>query len=302
MVHLHLLSKLKSAVVVVVVVGCVLVFGKLAGADARSDLESLKRDFERLKSEYDSRKNEVGKYVENSRSLRAFDKDEMEKLIKAMCGQDVERDDDESDRVNKDLRERAVDTVRRKWDDITREWDGVEDRTERLQNDLKSLRDKVKYIPEEDAVKSDRASLLDQIVRTIDETDRLYAKLQDDFRALSNVKEGVMYGANNPKIRAAMEYGKRKHVEMQSSCHEKETVLSSGRPDCIYFLKDDCKVVEFKPSTVGESAARSQAERYLGDVQRYFKEDKRAVENCRKDSSGLPIFLAEGKTYYACTP
>ena len=160
----------------------------------------------------------------------------------------------------------------------------------------------MKNTPEEDAVKSDRSTLIDQLSRAIDETDRLYSKIQDDFRSLSNVKEGVMNGANNPKIRAAMEHGKRRHVDMQSSCHEKETVRSSGRPDCIYFHRDECKVVELNPSTVGESAARSQAERYLSDVQRYFKEDKRAIENCRKDSSGLPIFSADGKTYNACSP
>lgn len=289
--------------VVALVCGGVLVVGRQsADADARSDLDSLKRDWESRKSDLDRLRSDVDKYLENSRALRGFDKEELEKLIRAMCGQDVERDDDEADRVNKDLRERAVDTVRRKWDDITRQWDGVEDRLERLLNDLKSLRDRVKSVAEEDAVKSDRANLLDQVIRGIEDTDRLYSKIQDDFRSLSNVKEGVMYGANNPKIRAAMEYGKRKHIDMQSGCHEKETVLSSGRPDCIYFYKDDCKVVEFKPTTVGDSAARSQAERYLSDVQRYFKDDKRAVENCKKDSSGLPIFSAEGKTYTACSP
>jgi hypothetical protein len=152
-------------------------------------------------------------------------------------------------------------------------------------------------------MKSDRSSLLDQIERSVSETDRLYTKLQEDYRSLSNVKEGVLNGANNPKIRAAMEYGKRKHIEMQSSysCDEKEVVVSSGRPDCVKFKKDDCLVIEFKPSSVGESAARTQAERYLKDVQRYFKDDKRAIENCKKDSSGLPIFAPDGRTYPACS-
>lgn len=221
------------------VVGGLLVGSGIAGADARSDLDSRKRDFENLKRELDGRKGEVDKYLENSRLLRSFDKDEMEKLIKAMCAQDVERDGDEAERINKDLGDRAIDTVRRKWDDVTREWDGTEDRTERTLNDLKSFRDKVKYIPEEDAVKSERSSLLDQVERALNDTDRLYAKLQDDYRSLSNVKEGIMNGANNPKIRASMEYGKRKHSDMQSSysCDEREVVLSSGRADCVKFKR-----------------------------------------------------------------
>lgn len=46
---------------------------------------------------------------------------------------------------------------------------------------------------------------------------------------------------------------------------------------CVKFDKDDCKVIEFKPS-------------------------KRAIENCRKDRNGNPEFRAVGETYPACSP
>ena len=103
-------------------------------------------------------------------------------------------------------------------------------------------------------------------------------------------------------FRAAMDWGKAKHEYNQRICDEKEISLSSGRPDCVSFRKDACAVWEFKPSTVGESAARSQAERYLSDVKRYFKDDPRAKESCKKDSDGLPVFEAKGVTYEACKP
>ena len=70
-------------------------------------------------------------------------------------------------------------------------------------------------------------------------------KTQSDSRSLDNVKQGTMNGANNPRIRAKMDYGKEMHVRKQSDyrCDEKEVVLSSGRPDCILFTENDCQVI-----------------------------------------------------------
>jgi len=112
-----------------------------------------------------------------------------------------------------------------------------------------------------------------------------------------------MAGANNPTIRARMEYGKQMHKKMQDDfeCDEKEVVLSSGRPDCIKFDQDDCKVIEFKPDTLTESDAARQASDYLEDVRDKFKDDERA-KRCKQTSEGRPIFEAVGKLYTACRP
>ena len=171
-------------------------------------------------------------------------------------------------------------------------------------NDVKGTREYTKSVPTDDeSIKSERATLLEQLEKLNDDVNKLYATLQDDDRSLSNVKEGVMLGTNNPRIRAASEHGKRKHVEMQSSygCHEKEVVLSSGRPDCIRFDKDDCQIIEFKPSSVSSSAATNQASRYIDPAAKYFSGDKRAEENCKKDGSGTILFRAVGEHYPACT-
>ena len=84
------------------VIGAVLLVGAVAGlaiADARSDLDARKREYDNVKREYQTLYREVDGYLGNSRALRSFDKDELERLIKAMCGEDVARDGDEASYV-----------------------------------------------------------------------------------------------------------------------------------------------------------------------------------------------------------
>jgi hypothetical protein len=128
----------------------------------------------------------------------------------------------------------------------------------------------------------------------------LFEKINTDRSTLDRVKDGAMSGANNPLFRASMEYGKEMHRRLQSDrrCDEKETVLSSGRPDCIKFDRDDCKVIEFKPDTYSTNDAESQASGYLRDVRDKFKNDDRA-KLCKQDSDG-PMFRAVGELYTAC--
>ncbi len=280
---------------------------KLEGCDVegeglQSDLDYYKRQFEDLKRQYDDRKSDGDKYLEHSKGLRAFDKEELDKLIKAMCGQDVERDDDAADRINKDLKDKTVDNVNRKWNEIEDEWEALTDKTEALLIAFEDVRKAVKYIPDDESIKAARAELLEQIEKYVDASGKLHGNLNDDFKSLSNVKEGTMNGANNPRIRAALDHGKKKHIEMQSyySCHEKEVVLSSGRPDCILFNQDDCKVIEFKPDTYSTGQAEDEAELYISDVVQKFKDDSRASV-CKKNSDNLPIFTAQGQLYPACS-
>jgi hypothetical protein len=132
---------------------------------------------------------------------------------------------------------------------------------------------------------------------------KLFERINADLKSLTNVKEGAMNGANNPLIRARMDYGKEMHKNLQSSysCDvgkDGEVTLSSGRPDCIKFDQDDCKVIEFKPDTYRESDARDQAEKYLNDVRAKYKSDDRA-KKCTWNSDG-PIFSPVGKLYTAC--
>jgi hypothetical protein len=271
-------------------------------AGPADDLSSRKRDWEAASRNMEDISRRVNEYLEKSTNLRAMDKTDLEELINQMCKLDIERNDDEADRLATSLRDRIVDNVRREYDAVNALADRIDDDAERALNDAKSLRDNTKNLTSYPDIADEVTKLLSEMSDAIDRfTDRTYSKLTTDYRALTNLKEGVTNGANNPRIRASMEYGKRKHIDLQSSfsCDEKEVVLSSGRPDCILFKPDACQVIEFKPDTYSESAARSEAEGYVSDVRTRFKDDSRASQ-CKKDSNNLPIFEAKGELYPAC--
>lgn len=269
-------------------------------ADAQSDLDSARRDYESLKSKTDELGGKVEKYLEQSRKLRSMDKEQLDQLVEKLCRLDIEPDDREVESIAKDLVDRVVDNVRRTYDDASRAGYDMIGQVERHMDQVKALRNRAKELRSRDAIKDAASRLTEDAEKLVEAVDRLMEKVQSDFRTLDRVKEGSMNGANNPVVRAKMEYGKEKHRNLQSSrsCDEREVVLSSGRPDCIKFEQDNCKIIEFKPDTYSESAARDQAAKYLDDVKRKFKDDDRAKKCKQKD--GYPDFTPVGETYTAC--
>ena len=282
-----------------------LVFSRTARAEPLVDIDSLTSNYNSLKRDIDDMFKDANEFLEDSRDVRSLDKAELEKLITAICGLDVERNDDEADRLAKSLVEKASTTAEGSWKDVTDEGHEAYDEADDVIEDLEDLVDDINSVSETDANKSARSSLMDQVKRSLDDVKRIQAKLNEDFRALENVKDGVMKGSNNPTIRARMEYGKRMHTEMQSRfyCDAKEIVLSDGsRPDCVLFVKDACRIYEFKPDT-NSSGAQREAEEYIEGVQKYYKDrpDPKALELCKQDSNGLLEFRPIGETYYACS-
>lgn len=273
-----------------------------ANAGPSDDLSRLHSDFSSLKNEYEDLNSKVERFLSDSRKLREMDKDEITRLIIQVCNLDVERDGDEEDRIVRSLVEKAQGNVKSQYETLNSNGKDWQYKLSQFQDKLKTHGRNAEPYMKIDEVKSDATRLFDQVNYYRELTGKLWDKIDSDFKAITNIRDGVMNGSNNPRIRAAMDWGKAKHEYNQRICNEKEISLYSGRPDCITFQRDSCIVWEFKPSTVGESAAKSQAERYLSDVQRYFKDDVRAKDNCKKDSNGLPIFEARGQTYPACTP
>lgn len=276
-------------------------------ADAKDDLARRKSDWDSVKQKMEEVSGKVRDYLEKSRGLRKMDEDDLASLIVQICGTDIKRDDDEGDRLAKQIVDKMVDTVNREYDHVSSDGGRLEEEALRVLDDAKSLRDNTKDLASDDDVKDEANQLLSEMSQTIDDfTNTTWEALSSDYKTLDNVKDGVMKGANNPKIRAAMEYGKQKHQDLQRDreCAEKEVVLDSGRrPDCITFEKDACVVWEFKPdSTFTESSAADVAQGYVADVQEKFKDDPRAIENCKKDSDGRPVFEARGQVYEACRP
>ena len=293
---------MRTIVVIAAAVMMALTLSPMGNAGPGDDLARLYSDFSGLKSEYEDLNSKVERFLVGSRKLREMDKDEITKLIIQICNLDVERDGDEEDRIAKSLLEKIQSNVKGEYSTLESNGKDWQYRISQFQDKLKSQARYTEPYTKIAEVKSDATKLYDQITYYRELTGKMWDKIDADYKSLTNVRDGVIAGSNNPRIRAAMDWGKAKHEYNQRICHEKEVSLSSGRPDCISFHREACAVWEFKPSSVGESAARSQAERYLSDVQRYFKDDSRAKENCKKDSNGLPIFEAKGVTYEACKP
>jgi hypothetical protein len=275
---------------------------QMAVAGPKEDLSTRQSDWDKVKRRMEDTETKVNNYLVRSTKIRAMDKTELESLITQICSQDIARNDDEADRLAKSIRDKIIENVRREYDSISAEGDRLGGgEVENVMNDAKSLRENTKSLLSYAEVKDDTDKLLKTMIDEIDKfTNKVYEKFTTDYKTLSNLKEGWLKGSNDPKIRAAMEYGKEKHLYNQRICEEKELTLSSGRPDCVSFQKDNCIVWEFKPDSYSESDAKSQAEKYLRDVQDKFKDDPRAVSNCAKDSSGKPKFEARGVLYPRC--
>ena len=290
-------SRWGSSIVGVLIVASL---ARVIYADARDDLGRAKSDYDAVKSHYDNAKSKLESYLDESVKLRGMDKDQLNDLVTQICKLDVKRDDDDADRLAKDLRDKVIDRVKREYDRTVDDGAHVFDDFGRLESEAKATRERAKDLEGKDDVKSDAAQLRQDIEKTQEAISKLFERLNSDRNTLDRVKEGVMNGSNNPTIRARMDYGKQKHKDLQSSfsCDEKEITLSSGRPDCIKFDADNCRVIEFKPDTWSQSNARDQAVRYVGDVRERFKNDERA-KRCKQTSDG-PLFEAAGELYPAC--
>jgi hypothetical protein len=272
-----------------------------AVAGPNDDVARLYSDFDGLQKEYESLKSGVDGFLAGSLKLREMDRDEITRLIIQICDLDIARNNDEEERIATSLVEKIQRQVGDAYSTLESSGKDWQYKVSQLQNSLNlAIRNTEPYTKVEE-VKSDASKLMEEIRAQKELTGKLWDKIDADYKSLTNIKNGLMLGANNPRIRAAMDWGKAKHVYNQRMCEEKEFLLSSGKPDCVSFQKDACAVWEFKPSTVGESKARDQAQSYIPEVKQYFKDNPKAA-NCKKDSNGLPEFEAKGVTYPACTP
>ncbi|MEQ8936226.1 MAG: hypothetical protein RIE56_10595, partial [Amphiplicatus sp.] len=288
---------------IVIVCGAMFIGAIPATADDSSDLSSLRNDRDRLSRQYDELAGKVSGFLSLSRELRSKDDEEMKMLIDGICRQDIEVSDDDADDIANSLVFDAVSEVSQSFGVMERDGDNLLDKLETLMNDLKSTRDRYGSLRNSSEVGSDASSALDAISRLIDDSSRRYDELQSDYKTLSNLKEGVMKGTNNPKIRAALEYGKQQHKDMQwrLGCDHSEVSVSGGRADCVKFDSSyGCVVIEIKPSTYDESKAMDQARRYIDGLKTMFKDDSKAQQYCKKDSSGNWEFTARVESYTAC--
>jgi hypothetical protein len=278
-----------------------------AMAGPLEDVENRKREYGTLKSSFESVLDRANKFFDSSRRPRELDKTEMEELIDKICASDLEPNEDEARQLAERLKDNVVERVSSSYNDAFQAGERVDKDLEKVQRDIEVLVNNIKPLTSIDEVKSPASSLLSDATALQENAKRLQDKFFDDYKSLTNVKEGSMKGSNNVKIRAAMVYGQDKHKEM--TCpdpFEKEVSVSGGRADCVSFAKDNCAVYEFKPDkNFNESSAADWArEKYLKGITELYKdnvkEQKGPAKDCGKDANEYPVFKPMGKVYPAC--
>ena len=233
-----------------------------------------------------------------SKQWRAFDGEELNKLVVAICGEDQERDGDEADRLSSELSAKVVAAARPHRDDYVRRSDDLAARLPNLYRELAALHadvdaavaefEKVKKIDQR--VVSGLRDLAAEVKKVREEKRSTFFALQEsDRQSFLNVTDAVLLGQNNPRVAASSKYGRSKHRELQGSsqfqCAEKEFAAGGGFADCVSHAQ--CTVWEFKPDSWSQDDAKAQAARYVEDVRRAFPKegsDGKAWEHCWKSN------------------
>ena len=121
------------------------------------------------------------------------------------------------------------------------------------------------------------------------------AGLDKNLANLEKLKNYELLGSNNPAIRTKIEWGKKRHLDLQGSCTYAELEIASGdcrnevrpgsgcRLDCVK-TGSTCTIIEFKPDSEGAKAeGRTQLAMYEAGLQTWYKRDKAALFSAYRD-------------------
>lgn len=215
-------------------------------------------------------------WISASKQVYRLDCDDMKQIWEAYCSKydvTLEKDRDAARSIADKMKDDAQGAIQHQIE----EYDHLKNEAEGLKNG---------------DTESQAASILDAMKT---EDDRL-EKLKD---------KGAWRGANNPLIQYAIEYGKQKHNDMDSSSDyqcdvaDKEISGADGRPDCISARK--CTVYEFKPDNDrAKSKGEEQLARYVPAVNQYYSNQITGKETPDSDLGGSDIIklIHENKDCY----
>lgn len=143
---------------------------------------------------------------------------------------------------------------------------------------------------------------------------KLREEVQRVMASLQALLDGELKGANDPEVRARIEYGKNEHKRIQndsSKCTASELTFGSVRIDCVRVDGSTCYVVEIKPNN---SAARSKGETQIRNgidaIREYLVGKKSAdlsgaaavLKPCFDENSGRSKLERELRVYEYCPP
>jgi hypothetical protein len=119
---------------------------------------------------------------------------------------------------------------------------------------------------------------------------QVIAEIDKNLTNLEKLKRYELLGSNNPKLRAKMEWGKKRHIDLQRGCAVSELEITSTdcnnrvrpgsgcRLDCLKASSGSCTIIEFKPDTQpAKDEARDQLTSYLGGLRNWYRRDRESL-------------------------
>jgi hypothetical protein len=273
-------------------------------ADESSDFAGLSADASALEGRQQELLKRQNEYIKGNVKLRSQSDEDMARLITEICNTDV------SENYGADMAIRMADDAQRRISDVygplAYEKDKMLEKIDEQKKDLEEVQSKYSSLANSSEYGEKAKKLLIEISREINETNTIKNEVFRDFGSLTNVSNGIMKGANNPQVRAAMEYGKDQHKKKQADldCDDKEVAVSGGFADCVKFTESNgCVVIEIKPDTYSKSKAIDQAQGYIdAGLKSKYKDNDKAKKYCKLDSDGNLVFTPDWNTYPACKP
>lgn len=146
------------------------------------------------------------------------------------------------------------------------------------------------------------------------------AGIEKNLANMEKLKSYELLGSNNPNLRARMEWGKKRHEELQRGCSISELAIvethcnnlirpgSGCRLDCLK-SGSTCQIIEFKPDSQGaKTEGATQLAQYRQGLDNWYARDKDGLlkkhselASCeRSDKSGLNLSV-EVVTYELCS-
>lgn len=240
--------------------------------DALEQLADLDQAAAQTADDFNDLRGRIDTYLDEVNKIKRADETMLDQLITAICGSDIERDGDTADKLADSITAKAQRKLQPSIDYIVSR-----------QRDLNA--ELGPYLRGDSPHRS-MAGRYKGLLRTNEGT-------------VESLKESVVQGANNPKIRAASRHGQEQHKRMggQSTyrCDKTEVVAGRGRADCVSIDKSvGCVVWEFKPSTYSQSKAMSQAKAYIPYINKQYKDNPDAAHCFPKG------FEAKVASYKAC--
>ncbi len=223
-----------------------------------------------LPDNYDDAERLVTRLVDGYANLKKLDKDELKRLVEAIC----QADEEDRRAVGREASERVKDHVNSEYDKLAR-----------LRDEANASLDKV---------------LADQNFKDKHSKAQEYKeRVKDTWQSIDKMTTSLR-GANHPVVSYMLETGQKVHQDYQtnsSNCQAYEWTTSAGRADCLYAPSGEvCQVIELKPDNSraiakGRGQARDYADALNNDPKQLekLKNEKSAFRDCKRF---VPIVMA----------